>query len=424
MFYDYAKIHVKAGDGGNGIVAFRREKYVPMGGPSGGDGGHGGNIILKADEGLRTLVDFRYRKHYKAERGEHGKSKNMHGKNGVDTVLRLPLGTVVKDAESHRILADLTEDGQEVVIAKGGKGGRGNARFVSSTHRSPTLAENGEPGQELWLELELKLLADVGLVGFPNVGKSTIISKVSAAKPKIADYHFTTITPNLGMVRVDEGRSFVMADIPGLIEGAAEGAGLGHRFLRHTERTKVLVHVLDIAGSENRNPLEDFSIVNNELKKYSNYLAERPMIVVANKMDLPGSENNLQLFKEQFPEFPVFPISAITGEGLTPLLYQLADLLDEVEARELQLEVEDEELRLVKFEDKPKFFVEKEDGVFIVSGPEIDRHWAKTNFGNEAAVRRFLQIVEAMGVIKKLRELGAKDGDVVRIKELEFDFLD
>lgn len=238
MFYDYAKIHVKAGDGGNGIVAFRREKYVPMGGPSGGDGGHGGNIILKADEGLRTLVDFRYRKHYKAERGEHGKSKNMHGKNGVDTVLRLPLGTVVKDAESHRILADLTEDGQEVVIAKGGKGGRGNARFVSSTHRSPTLAENGEPGQELWLELELKLLADVGLVGFPNVGKSTIISKVSAAKPKIADYHFTTITPNLGMVRVDEGRSFVMADIPGLIEGAAEGAGLGHRFFKTYGKNK------------------------------------------------------------------------------------------------------------------------------------------------------------------------------------------
>lgn len=424
MFFDYAKIYVKAGDGGNGMVAFRREKYVPMGGPSGGDGGNGGKIILRADEGLRTLVDFRYRKHYKANPGENGKAKTMHGRNGEETILRVPLGTVVKDAESHRILADLTKDGQEVVIAEGGKGGRGNARFVSSTHRSPTLAENGEPGQELWIELELKLLADVGLVGFPNVGKSTIISKVSAAKPKIADYHFTTITPNLGLVRVEEGKSFVMADIPGLIEGAAEGAGLGHRFLRHTERTKVLVHVLDISGSENRNPLEDFSIVNNELKKYSEYLAKRPMVVVTNKMDLPESQNNLQLFKEQFPHFEVFPVSAITGEGLKPLLYRLADLLDQVEAEDQQQVLEEEELRLVKFEDKPKFFVEKKDEVFEVSGPEVDRHWAKTNFDNEAAVRRFLQIIDAMGVTKELRELGAKDGDVVRIKGLEFDFLD
>ena len=424
MFFDYAKINVKGGDGGNGIVAFRREKYVPYGGPAGGDGGNGGQVIIVADEGLRTLVDFRYKKHYKAERGEHGQGKTMHGSKGEDTILKVPVGTVVKDAETHRILADLTKAGQEIIVAQGGKGGRGNARFVSSTHRTPTLAENGEPGQELWIELELKLLADVGLVGFPNVGKSTLISRVSAAKPKIADYHFTTLTPNLGLVRVDQGRSFVMADIPGLIEGAAEGAGLGHRFLRHTERTKVLVHVLDISGSEDRNPLEDFRIVNSELKKYSDHLAKRPMIIAANKIDLPESENNLKLLKEEFSQFEVFPVSAVTGEGLQPLIYRIADLVDEVEEQDIHQIVEEEQLRMVKFEEKPKFFIEQENDVFIVSGPEVERHWAKTNFDNEEAVKRFLQIMDAMGVIDGLRDHGAKDGDVVRIKGLEFDFIE
>jgi len=424
MFYDYAKINVKAGDGGNGVVAFRREKYVPYGGPAGGDGGNGGSIILEADEGLRTLVDFRYRTHYKADRGEHGSGKNQHGRNAEDKILRVPVGTVVKDSETNRIIADLTKPGQQVVVAQGGRGGRGNARFVSSTHRVPTLAENGDPGEERWIILELKLLADVGLVGFPNVGKSTIISRLSAAKPKIADYHFTTITPNLGVVRVDEGRSFVMADIPGLIEGAAEGAGLGHRFLRHTERTKVLVHVLDIAGSEGRNPLDDFRIVNNELKKYSPYLTHRPMIIAANKIDLPEAENNLKLIREELKEYEIFPISAVTGEGLQNLTFRLADLLDEIGDIDETPQVEEEQLRMVKVEDKPKFFIEQEGNTFIVSGPEIDKHWARTNFDNEEAVNRFLQILDAMGVIKALRKQGAKDGDVVRIKSLEFDFVD
>ncbi|NLT94427.1 MAG: GTPase ObgE [Clostridia bacterium] len=424
MFYDYAKIHVKAGDGGNGVVAFRREKYVPYGGPSGGDGGDGGSIILEADEGLRTLVDFRYRTHYKADRGEHGSGKNQHGKNAPDKILKVPVGTVIKDAENNRIIADLTKPGQQVVVAKGGRGGRGNARFVSSTHRVPTLAENGDPGEERWIILELKLLADVGLVGFPNVGKSTLISRVSEAKPKIADYHFTTITPNLGVVRVDEGRSFVMADIPGLIEGAAQGAGLGHRFLRHVERTKVLVHVLDISGSEGRNPLEDFRIVNNELKEYSQLLIKRPMIIAANKIDLPGAENNLKLIKEELKEYEIFPISAATGEGLKSLIYRLADLLDETEDVDEVPQVEEEQMRMIKVEDEPKFFIEKEGNVFIVSGPEVDKHWARTNFNNEEAVKRFLQILDAMGVVKELRNRGAKDGDVVRVNNLEFDFVD
>lgn len=425
MFYDYAKIHVKAGDGGNGIVAFRREKYVPYGGPAGGDGGNGGSIILEADEGLRTLIDFRYRTHYKGNRGEHGQGKRQHGKNAPDTVLKIPVGTIVKDGETGRIIADLTRPGQRVVVAKGGKGGRGNPHFVSSTHRAPTLAENGDLGEERWIILELKLLADVGLVGFPNVGKSTLISRVSAAKPKIADYHFTTITPNLGVVKVAEGKSFVMADIPGLIEGAAEGAGLGHRFLRHTERTKVLIHVLDISGSEGRNPLEDFRIVNNELQKYSSYLTKRPMIIAANKIDLPDGENNLKLLKKELQDYEIFPISAVTGEGISDLLFRAAHLLDEVEEHEEIPAVEEEQLRIVKVEEKPGFFITKEDAnLFTVSGPEIDKHWARTNFDNDQAVSRFLQIVDAMGVVKALREKGAKDGDVIRIKSLEFDFVD
>lgn len=426
MFLDYAKINVKAGDGGNGVCAFRREKYVPYGGPAGGDGGHGGDIILVADEGLSTLVDFRYRKHYKGERGMHGQGSNKHGKNGSHRYLRVPVGTVVKDAETHGVIADLVKNGQEAVVVRGGKGGRGNARFVSSTHRAPTLAENGDPGEERWIELELKLLADVGLVGFPNVGKSTLISRVSAAKPKIADYHFTTITPNLGMVKVDIGRSFVMADIPGLIEGAAEGAGLGHRFLRHVERTKVIVHVLDISGSEGRDPLDDFKKVNEELKRYNTYLAKRPMIIVANKIDLLSGEENLEILKNELKDHEIFPISAVTGEGVKPLIGRLAEILDELKEQEFEPMLEEEEnLRIVKVEkEAPKFYIEREEDVFVVKGPEIDKHWARTDANNEAALERFLQIVDAMGVIKALRKEGAEDGDVIKIKDMIFDFVD
>ena len=308
MFYDRTKIYVKAGNGGNGAVSFRREKYVPLGGPDGGDGGRGGDIILVADEGLRTLVDFRYKRHYKGDRGEHGQGKDRHGKSAEDLILRVPVGTIVKDAETGEILADFTKHGQREVVAKGGRGGRGNARFISNTNKAPTVAERGEPGEERWLLLELKLLADVGLVGFPNVGKSTLISKVSAARPKIADYPFTTLVPNLGVVRVEE-ESFVMADIPGIIEGAHTGAGLGLEFLRHVERTRLLLHVLDISGSEGRDPVQDFEIINRELREYSPALAERPMLVVPNKIDLPGSEDNLARLREHLRDkYEIFPI--------------------------------------------------------------------------------------------------------------------
>ena len=425
MFYDYAKVHVKAGDGGNGIVAWRREKYVPMGGPAGGDGGDGGSIILEADNNLRTLIDFRYNTHYKAERGKHGQGSSMHGSNAEDKILRVPVGTVVRDAETEQILADLTTPGQRVTVAKGGRGGRGNTHFVSSTHRAPTLAENGDAGEERWITLELKLLADVGLVGFPNVGKSTIISHVSAAKPKIADYHFTTIVPNLGMVKVDEGRSFVMADIPGLIEGAADGAGLGHRFLRHTERTKVLVHVLDISGSEGRDPLEDFAIVNQELETYNPVLMKRPMVIAANKTDIMGEVDYLARLREALPQYEVFPISAATGEGLRPLVYRLAELVEQVELEPEEVTPVEEVKVTQVVENEVKFVIERDEaGVFVVSGPEIERHWRRTNFVNDDAVTRFLQIVEAMGVVKALREQGCKDGDTVRIQDVEFDFMD
>lgn len=425
MFYDYAKIYVKGGDGGNGIVAWRREKYVPMGGPAGGDGGNGGSIILEADNNLRTLIDFRYKTHYKADRGRHGQGSSMHGADAEDWVLKVPVGTVVRDAETQQVLADMTEVGQCLVVAKGGKGGRGNTHFVSSTHRSPTLSENGDAGEERWVTLELKLLADVGLVGFPNVGKSTIISHVSAAKPKIADYHFTTIEPNLGMVKVEEGRSFVMADIPGLIEGAAEGAGLGHRFLRHTERTRVLVHVLDISGSEGRDPQEDFRIVNKELEDYNPSLLKRPMIIAANKMDIMEEPYSLEQLQEMFPGYEIFPISAATGDGLKPLVYRLMELVEQIEPEPVEL-VAENEVKVTKAEkEEVKFVIERRaEDLYEVSGPEIERHWRRTNFANEDAMSRFLQIVEAMGVIQALREKGCKDGDTVKIKDLEFDFID
>ena len=427
MFADYAKIYLKAGDGGNGAVAFRREKYVPLGGPAGGDGGRGGHIIFRGDPMLTTLMDFKYKRHYKAERGSHGMGSSQHGKSAEDKILRVPVGTVVRDAQSGQILADLTKHGQEVVVAKGGRGGRGNTHFVSSTHRSPTLAENGDAGEERWITLELKLLADVGLVGFPNVGKSTIISHVSAAKPKIADYHFTTITPNLGLVKVDEGHSFVMADIPGLIEGAADGAGLGHRFLRHTERTKVLIHVLDISGSEGRNPLDDFAKVNKELARYNENLIKRPMVIAANKMDIADGEDNLNALKEAYGEqYEIFPISAVSGEGLKALVYRVWQLLEECPFEEE--EVQEEELKITKVERVPaeeKFTIRKgEDGIYYVEGAEIERHYRRTQFENEDSLNRFLQIMEAMGVVKALRKAGVADGDTVNIGGLEFDFMD
>ena len=427
MFYDYAKVNVKAGDGGNGIVAFRREKYVPKGGPAGGDGGKGGSIILRADEGLRTLIDFRYQTHYKGKRGDHGSGAKQHGRSADDIVPRGPVGTVVRDADTKKLLGDLRHHGQEIVVAQGGRGGRGNARFVSSTHRAPAFAENGEKGEERWITLELKLLADVGLVGFPNVGKSTIISRVSAAKPKIANYHFTTLEPNLGMVRVDAGRSFVIADVPGLVEGAAEGAGLGHRFLRHVERTRVLVHVVDLSGSEGRDPLEDLAVIRGELERYAPQLNEKPMVIVANKVDLMSDDDRdaaLARLSEAYPEVRIFPMSAATDSDLNELVYHLADILDAigpVEYAEEDFEPVEEEPQ----KQEAPFRVQKiGPDAYEVVGPEIDGLVGRTQFERDEAVERFMKILDNMGIEKALREAGIQDGDTVIVGPMALDYLE
>lgn len=428
MFYDYAKVNVKAGDGGNGIVAFRREKYVPKGGPAGGDGGCGGSIILRADEGLRTLIDFRYQTHYKGKRGEHGSGAKQHGRSADDIVLRVPVGTVVRDADTKKLLGDLRHHGQEIVVAQGGRGGRGNARFVSSTHRAPAFAENGEKGEERWITLELKLLADVGLVGFPNVGKSTIISRVSAAKPKIANYHFTTLEPNLGMVRVDAGRSFVIADVPGLVEGAAEGAGLGHRFLRHVERTRVLVHVVDLSGSEGRDPLDDLAIIRGELERYAPQLNEKPMVIVANKVDLMSDEDReaaLARLREAYPDVRIFSMSAATDSDLNDLVYHLADVLDAigpVEYSEEDFEPVEEEP--AKKKEAPFRVIKVAPDAYEVVGPEIEGLVNRTQFERDEAVERFMKILDNMGIEKALREAGIQDGDTVIVGPMALDYLE
>lgn len=419
MFYDLVKINVKGGDGGNGCIAFRREKYVPEGGPSGGDGGRGGSVILRADKGLRTLVDFKYRRHYKAKRGEHGQGKDRHGSAGDDLLVRVPVGTIIKEVETGKIIADLVADRQEFIAAPGGRGGRGNARFASSKNRTPHIAEKGEPGVEKWLELELKLLADVALIGFPNVGKSTIISCISAARPKIDNYHFTTLSPNLGVVKSGD-ESFVVADIPGLIEGAHTGAGLGHQFLRHTERTRLLVHVIDVAGTEGRDPLSDFHIINNELRYYSAELAERPQVIAANKMDVPGAEDNLALLKEELEGYEIFPISAVTGDGLDALVYRLAAMIRELPDDITTFAKEED---VVVHQPREHFAIEKDGPVFIVRGKEIEKHVAMTDMDNEEAVYRLQRIMKVMGLENALREAGVEEGALVKIGDFEFEFL-
>lgn len=429
MFVDQVKIYVKAGNGGDGMVAFRREKFVPNGGPAGGDGGKGADVVFVVDEGLRTLVDFRFKRIFKAEHGEHGMSKSMHGRGAEDLVVKVPQGTIVKDIDTGEIIADLVAHGQRAVIAKAGRGGRGNKRFATPANPAPELSENGEPGQERNVQLELKVLADVGLVGFPSVGKSTLLSVVSAARPKIAAYHFTTIVPNLGMVDAGDGRSFVMADLPGLIEGASQGVGLGHQFLRHIERTRVIVHVIDMSGSEGRVPYEDYMAINNELEQYNLRLMERPQIIVANKMDMPDAEENLNEFKTKIVEdIPVFPISAVTKTGLRELLLAIADKLETTPEFPLNeiLEQEDEDTVLYKYvAEEPDFEISREpDGTFVLSGAKIERLFTMTNFERDASISRFARQLRAMGVDEALRKRGAKDGDIVRLLDYEFEFMD
>ncbi|MCY7979089.1 GTPase ObgE [Bacillus inaquosorum] len=428
MFVDQVKVYVKGGDGGNGMVAFRREKYVPKGGPAGGDGGKGGDVVFEVDEGLRTLMDFRYKKHFKAIRGEHGMSKNQHGRNADDMVIKVPPGTVVTDDDTKQVIADLTEHGQQAVIARGGRGGRGNSRFATPANPAPQLSENGEPGKERYVVLELKVLADVGLVGFPSVGKSTLLSVVSSAKPKIADYHFTTLVPNLGMVETDDGRSFVIADLPGLIEGAHQGVGLGHQFLRHIERTRVIVHVIDMSGLEGRDPYEDYVTINQELSEYNLRLTERPQIIVANKMDIPQAAENLEAFKEKLTDdYPVFPVSAVTREGLRELLFEVANQLENTPEFPLYDEEELTQNRVMytmENEEVPFNITRDPDGVFVLSGDSLERLFKMTDFSRDESVKRFARQMRGMGVDEALRERGAKDGDIIRLLEFEFEFID
>lgn len=418
MFVDRAKIYVKGGDGGNGIIAFRREKYVPMGGPSGGDGGRGGHVIFVADDNLSTLMDFKYKKHFKAERGVHGQGKNMHGAAGEDMLVKVPAGTIIRDDDTGELIADLVTNGQEAIVARGGRGGRGNARFSNSVNRAPSVSENGEPGEERWVRLELKLLADVGLVGFPNAGKSTFISRVSAARPKIADYPFTTLAPNLGVVQTKSRDSFVIADIPGLIEGAHEGSGLGHEFLRHIERTRLLIFVLDTAQTEGRDVLEDYATLRSELEHYRANLLERPWLIAANKMDLPEAADNLKRLVTQFGD-KVYPISAATGEGLGVLMDKTWELLQTLPREVLTV---NEEPVVRRFEEEDPFNIEVVDGVYEVTGKRIEKLMAMTNFSTDEGLKRFQRTLEHMGLEGHLRKMGIKEGDTVRISSMEFDY--
>lgn len=436
MFLDTAKISVQAGRGGDGMVAFRREKYVPNGGPWGGDGGKGGSVIFKVDEGLRTLMDFRYNRKFRAKAGEKGMTKGMHGRGSEDLIVLVPQGTTVKDAETGKVITDLVENGQEYVIAKGGRGGRGNIRFATPRNPAPEIAENGEPGEERELELELKILADVGLVGFPSVGKSTLLSVVSAAKPKIGAYHFTTIVPNLGMVRTKSGDSFAMADLPGLIEGASQGVGLGTQFLRHIERTRVILHVIDMSASEGRDPYEDYVSINNELETYNLRLLERPQIIVANKMDMPEAEEHLAAFKEklaaeydEYDDMPqIFPVSTLAKQGLDSLLDATANLLASTDEfliyDESDYQVEDEVYYGFSEEEKAFEITRDDDASWVLSGEKLERLFVMTNMERDESIMKFARQLRGMGVDEALRERGAKDGDLVRIGNFEFEFVD
>jgi len=423
MFIDRAKISIKAGDGGNGKVSFHREKYLSAGGPDGGDGGKGGDVILIADESLRTLIDFKYKSKYIAEPGENGGASNCSGKSGKELVIKVPPGTLIKEEKTGRVLADLTKSDQRVVIAKGGKGGAGNQHFATSTRQVPSFAKPGNPGEEYQVELELKLIADVGLVGFPNAGKSTILSIVSAATPKIADYPFTTLEPNLGVVSLHQGSSFVLADIPGLIEGAHEGVGLGHEFLRHVERTRLLLHVVDVAAVDGRDPLSDFETINAELRLYNPKLAERPQVIAANKVDLPEGRENLESFQQAIEAkgYKVFPISAATNTGVKELMFYVAQQLAELP--EVVLTTENVEEVVYSAADEEPFNVRREGNTYIVEGNWVKKVVASTNFSVFESIQYFQRSLKTKGVIEALEKLGIHEGDTVKIYDIEFEYM-
>ena len=425
MFVDRVIVKLKAGNGGNGIVSFRREAHVPLGGPNGGDGGNGGSIIFEVDTNKSTLLDLRYNKKIIAKNGENGKSKKMHGASGEDIIIKVPQGTIIKDATTHDMIADLTKVDQRAIVCKGGKGGRGNYHFASGKDNAPEYAEQGTLGESKEVEIELKLLADVGLVGFPSVGKSTLLLVVSKARPEIAEYHFTTLVPNLGVVQV-ENRSFVMADLPGLIEGASEGKGLGIEFLKHVERCRVLVHVVDMGANDGRDPLEDYRIINEELANYHPKLATRPQIVVANKMDLDDAKANLERFKKAYPDVEVFETMTIIHEGIDKLLYKCIELLDKTPVFDLNDEKEKEERVVYKFEaKKPEFTISNlGNGQYRVNGDKVVRLFHATDFDDEKQMMNFGLTLKKMGVDDALRKAGAKDGDIILIEDYRLEFVE
>jgi len=423
MFVDKVKLIIKAGNGGNGAISFHREKFVDKGGPAGGDGGRGGSIYFVADSGITTLLDFKFRRIIESGSGENGGKNNMFGKSAEDIIVKVPVGTIVINEQTQQIVADFKTPGQKELIAKGGRGGRGNAKFVTPVNQVPRVAENGEEGETYNAVIELKLLADVGLVGLPSVGKSTIVSVVSSAKPQIASYHFTTLSPVLGLVRVkNTDDSFVMADLPGLIEGASEGKGLGFQFLKHVERCKVLIHVLDMGSEEGRDPLEDFELINNELKSYKIGLLEKPMIIAANKMDIEDANNNLERFKQKYPTLDVFPISSLTKQGLDALIYKANELVKKEKEKSIIEVKEDKVIYNLKEKNDGFIITHPEDHVFVISGDRVERLYHMTNISEDQGIMYLLSTLRKMGVDDKLEQMGIKDGDIVRLCDYEFEY--
>ncbi len=423
MFTDYVKIIAKAGNGGNGAISFRREKYVAAGGPDGGDGGKGGDVYFEVDPNSNTLIDFRFKKKFKAENGNNGEGSNKYGKSGEDLTIKVPIGTVIKDAKTNQVLADLSHEGQRELVLKGGRGGKGNSHFATSTRQAPRFSQDGENGEERELILELKLLADVGLIGFPNVGKSTFLGRTTSATPKIADYHFTTLEPNLGVVKTDYGDSFVIADIPGIIEGASEGVGLGLQFLRHIERTRLLLHVIDVSGSEGRNPVDDFNKINSELQKYSEKLSKRTQIIVANKIDSMQDETLYQELKKLAKEkkLEIFKISAVTGEGVDKLMKRVSELLKTLPKEDL---IEYEDKKIYKLEEKDDYTIRKEDGMYIIEGEPVERIMRRVNIADNESLYYFQKNLDELGVNQKLKDMGIQEGDIVKIADYELEWED